>query len=76
MRDKLLHAETCAMIVIVAALFINVWWAGLLGLAAGIGKEVWDKYHNGVPSWCDLLADAVGITAGMVISWLSLVLFV
>ena len=65
--DKLLHAESCALIVIVAALFINVWWAGLLGLACGIGKEVWDKYRGGVPSWSDLLADAVGIVAGVLI---------
>ena len=76
MTDKLLHLETCALVVIVAALFINVWWAGLLGLAVGIGKEVWDKCHGGVPSWLDLLADVAGVVVGMGISWLSIVMFV
>lgn len=76
MRDKLLHAETCALIVIVAALFINVWWAGLLGLAFGIGKEIWDKHNGGVPSWLDLLADIVGCAVGMTVGWLSIVMFV
>ena len=75
-NDKLLHAESCALIVIVAALFINFWWAGLLGLAAGIGKEIWDKHHGGVPSWLDLLFDVIGVIVGMIIGWLSIVLFV
>ena len=67
-RDNLLHAETCALIAVVAGLRLPWWGAGLVALAAGIGKEIWDKYHNGVPSWCDVFWDIAGAVAGALIS--------
>jgi putative lipoprotein len=30
----------------------------------GIGKEIWDIYHPGTPSWRDLTADALGALIG------------
>lgn len=68
-RDGLLHMETCALIVIVAGLAVPWWVAGLVGLCAGIGKELWDKRHNGVPSWHDVICDCIGILLGMAIAF-------
>ena len=67
-RDSLLHAESCSLIAVVAGLFLPWWGAGLVALAAGVGKELWDKYHNGVPSWSDFFWDIAGAVAGAIIS--------
>lgn len=64
----MLHAETCALIAVVAGLRLPWWGAGLVALAAGISKEIWDKFHNGVPSWSDLFWDIAGVAAGAIIS--------
>lgn len=75
-RDKILHAETAALIVIVVSLFLP-WWVGAGAAAvASVGKEVWDKYHGGVPSWADLGADLLGVGLGSLLAWLSIALFV
>lgn len=66
--DSLLHFETCALIAIVAGLLLPWWGAVIVALAAGIGKELWDKTHNGVPSWSDVLWDIVGAAVGAVIT--------
>lgn len=71
-RDKLLHAESAALIVIVVSLFLP-WWVGTgVAVAASFGKELWDKYHGGVPSWADIGADLIGVGAGSLVAWLSL----
>lgn len=62
--DKIVHCETCALIVIIGAHFLPLWAGVLIAAVAGIGKEVWDIWH-GVPSWLDLLADVVGIAIGI-----------
>lgn len=67
-RDGLLHMETCALIVIVSGLFIPWWWAGVIGIFAGIGKELWDKHHDGVASWHDVFCDLCGVVAGAIIT--------
>ena len=74
--DKLLHAETCALITIIASLFLPVWAGALIAIALGVGKEIWDKHHGGVPSWLDLLADIVGTCIGSLVAWLNIALFV
>lgn len=67
-RDHLLHAEACALLCIVLALLVP-WWAAALGaLATGVGKELWDLEHGGVPSWSDVLWDAIGVAAGVLIT--------
>ena len=66
MIDKIVHCETCALIVIIGAHFLPLWAAALIAGFAGIGKEVYDIWH-GVPSWWDLLADVVGIAIGILI---------
>lgn len=66
--DSLLHAETCALIAVVPGILLPWWAAGLVALAVGAGKEIWDKYHGGTPAWDDLGWDAVGAILGMVIT--------
>lgn len=67
-RDSLLHAESCALIAVVAGILLPWWAAGLVALAVGAGKEIWDRYHGGVPSWADLGWDAVGAAVGALIA--------
>lgn len=64
-RNDLLHIESCALIVVALGCFLPWWAAGLIALAAGIGKELWDKYHGGVPSWGDVAWDAAGVLVGV-----------
>ena len=67
-RDSLLHAETSALLCIVLGLLLPWRSAGSIALLAGIGKELWDREHGGVPSWSDLFWDAVGVAAGVLIT--------
>lgn len=66
-RDSLLHAETSALLCIVLALLLPWWWAAAGALAAGMGKELWDREHGGVPSWSDVLWDIAGVAAGILV---------
>lgn len=66
-RNSLLHAETSALLCIVLALLFPWWWAAAGALAAGIGKELWDREHGGVPSWSDVLWDIAGAAAGILV---------
>lgn len=36
-------------------------------ISIGIGKEVHDKYNQGVPSFKDVFADVLGVAAGLLI---------
>ena len=67
-RDGLLHLETCALIAVVSGLVLPWWAAGPLALLAGIGKEIWDKYHGGVASWHDVICDLIGVAVGTIIT--------
>ena len=67
-RDGLLHLETCALIAVVVSLFLPWWVGGLVALATGIGKEIWDSKHDGVATWHDVVCDLIGIAVGIVIS--------
>lgn len=67
-RNDLLHIESCALIVIIVGAFLPLWSACLAALVAGIVKELWDREHGGVPSWCDIFLDIVGIIIGGLIA--------
>lgn len=69
-RDSLLHAETCALLCIVFSFVLPLWLSGVLAFAAGLGKEIWDKYHDGVPSWTDVLWDLAGAAIGALIAYI------
>ena len=66
-RNDILHVESCALLCIVLALLLPWWWAAAGALAAGIGKELWDREHGGVPSWSDVLWDIAGAAAGILV---------
>lgn len=59
--DLLLHFEVSALICLLLCIFLPSWVAGLITLAIGIIKEIYDKYKaTGFDLW-DLLADLIGI---------------
>lgn len=78
--DKVAHFVACWLIVCVAvivldgALGVDVGWARALGFAlaviVGVVKELWDKSHGGKFDLGDLLADALGAVAGVLMSLL------
>lgn len=70
--DKIVHAETCALIVVIASLLIPWWWAAVVALAAGVGKEIWDASRGGCASWADIGADLIGIAGGSFLAWLTI----
>lgn len=72
-RDHLLHAETCALIVVAASLFISLWWAAAVAVMAGAAKELWDASHGGCASWADLGADLIGVVGGTLLAWLTII---
>lgn len=71
--DKLLHVETSAIIVVLISLLLPIWVAAIITLLIGVGKEIWDKYHNGTPEWKDILADVIGIGFGSLVAWLTII---
>ncbi len=68
-RDGLLHIESCALIAAACGLFLPWWLAGVISLAAGAGKEIWDIRH-GVASWHDMICDLIGVAIGTILTWL------
>ena len=61
--DLLLHFEVSALICLLLCMFLPSWAAGLITLAIGIGKEIYDKHKSnatGFDLW-DLFADLIGI---------------
>ncbi len=66
-RNDLLHIESCALIVVFLGAFLPLWLACLTALVAGIGKELWDKYHGGVSSWGDVMWDLCWISVGILV---------
>lgn len=64
--DKLKHIVVSAIIAVALNLLLPWWGAGLITLAIGIGKEVYDKVSGkGCAEWGDLAADVVGILIGV-----------
>ena len=65
-EDKLKHIVVSAIIAVALNLFLPWWVTGLITLAIGVGKEVYDKVSGkGHPEWEDLAADLVGILIGV-----------
>jgi len=73
-RNDLLHVETSALIALLLLAFLPWWAACAITLAVGIGKELWDKEHGGVPSWSDIVFDVLGILGGMAIYMINLLI--
>lgn len=65
-EDKLKHIVLSAIIAVALNLILPWWVAGLITLAIGVGKEVYDKVSGkGHPEWKDLVADVVGVVIGL-----------
>lgn len=65
-EDKLKHIVVSSIMAALLSLLIPWWAAGVITLAIGVGKEVYDKVSgNGHPEWKDLLADLLGILIGI-----------
>lgn len=65
-EDKLKHIVVSAIIAVALNLFLPWWVAGLLTLAIGVGKEVYDKVSGkGHAEWEDLVADLIGVVIGI-----------
>lgn len=65
-EDKLKHIVVSAIIAVALNLFLPWWVAGVITLAIGVGKEVYDKLSGkGCSEWKDLVADLVGILIGV-----------
>lgn len=65
-EDKLKHIVVSAIMAVALNLLLPWWAAGLLTLAIGVGKEIYDKVSKkGQAEWTDLVADVVGILIGI-----------
>lgn len=65
-EDKLKHVVVSAIIAVALNLVLPWWVAGLITLAIGVGKEIYDKRSKqGCAEWEDLVADVVGILIGV-----------
>lgn len=74
--DKVLHFETCLLIVMLACLtcvnvgmdiHLAIFLGFMLAAVLGIGKEVYYQKTYGVFDWNDIKADWCGMVAGLVI---------
>jgi Predicted periplasmic lipoprotein (DUF2279). len=66
-QDGLLHILVSALLVIAISVLLPLWLSLVISFIFGIGKELWDKYHGGVPSWHDVICDVVGLAVGAII---------
>lgn len=63
--DHVSHFFVCFGISAVCTQFLGV-WAWTVGLAVGIGKEVYDIRKTGF-DWTDIVADVVGILTALLL---------
>jgi len=71
--DGLLHIETSAIICTVLTAVLPWWGASAITLAIGVGKELWDKYHDGAATWHDIICDVIGILLGLALTLIHIV---
>lgn len=71
--DGLLHIETSAILCVALTAFMPWWGASAATLAIGVGKELWDKYHDGAATWHDIICDVLGILLGLALTLIHLV---
>ncbi len=66
-RDGLLHGESCALLLLVFAMFMPLWAAAVSAAIIGILVELWQKKHKGVASWHDVICDFGGVAFGTIV---------
>lgn len=62
--DKLLHFLCCFGIALVLYPLIG-WWSIGTAVASGVWKELYDLHDYGLFSWWDIVADILGVLAGV-----------
>lgn len=65
-KDKIMHFTACFCIALLLYPMIG-WWSVGTALATGIGKEIYDYKDYGNFSWSDILADSIGVIAGIIV---------
>ena len=73
-QDGLAHILVSLVLCAVLGVFLPLWVAVLATLAIGAAKElVWDMaMKKGTAEWKDIIADAVGIALGAVLTVLDM----
>lgn len=64
--DKRLHFAVCFLITLLLFPAIK-WWGAVAAIMAGVIKELFDFDDYGVFSWGDILADTIGVIAGIIL---------
>lgn len=65
--DGLLHIACSALILDMLKNWMPLWAAILVVVIIGIGKELYDRKHEGTSELHDLICDAIGIVIGSMI---------
>ena len=63
--DHVKHFFVCFIITAIATVFLG-FWAWTIGLAFGVGKEVYDIKTTGF-DWTDIVADVAGIGTALLL---------
>ena len=64
--DKLKHFWVCFFLQIVFLPWLSVWASIGLALLIGLLKECWDQRYGSGFCWYDMLANVIGIAAGVI----------
>ena len=65
--DGLLHITCSALILLALCDVMPLWAAIVITVILGIGKEIYDRHHDGTAELHDLICDAIGIVLGVLI---------
>ncbi len=60
MNDKVQHFLIGAIACLILGLLVSPVFGLAAGICAGIGKEIWDSFGNGVPDILDAFATVAG----------------
>lgn len=69
-EDKRQHFGYSFVLLLLAALWLNLWSAASLVLLIGLVKEVWDHYWGSGFCWIDMAANVLGILVALPCVWL------
>lgn len=70
--DGILHIGACFFIAVLLGALMPPYIAGIVAMAIGFGKEIYDKLHpeSHDASWHDILCDLIGTLIGVGIGYL------
>lgn len=69
-EDKRQHFGYSFVLLLLAALWLNLWSAVSLVLLIGLVKEVWDHFWGSGFCWIDMAANVLGILVALPCVWL------